>query len=182
MRQARGRWHRVLHCVHLRMSSVTEIPIPGYERYTVDEMGVVRSYVRPMHPLVLKQSLTSTRYFGYPTVCLYAVGKASAVAVPVHRCVLLAHTGPCPVGGVTRHLDGDPTNNQLSNLAWGTKSENALDMRAHGVDPQVNKTHCPAGHAYDEKNTINRRGNRRGCRQCGQDAQRRYYQRKKAGR
>lgn len=32
-----------------------------------------------------------------------------------------------------RHLDGNPTNNSLSNLAWGTRAENAADMARHGT-------------------------------------------------
>lgn len=32
----------------------------------------------------------------------------------------------------TRHLDGDPGNNALSNLCWGTRQENAQDKVRHG--------------------------------------------------
>jgi DNA-binding NarL/FixJ family response regulator len=31
-----------------------------------------------------------------------------------------------------RHLDGDPANNQLENLAYGSAKENAADCIAHG--------------------------------------------------
>ena len=31
-----------------------------------------------------------------------------------------------------RHLDGDPTNNGLYNLAWGTSAENSSDTIRHG--------------------------------------------------
>lgn len=32
-----------------------------------------------------------------------------------------------------RHLDGDPSNNELANLKWGTASENQRDRARHGT-------------------------------------------------
>jgi len=51
----------------------------------------------------------------------------------VHRLVLLAFVGPCPAGMEARHLDGDPTNNRLPNLCWGTPKENKQDSQRHGT-------------------------------------------------
>lgn len=51
----------------------------------------------------------------------------------VHTFVLLVFRGPPPESGMLcRHLDGDPANNHLSNLAWGTMTENMADRTAHG--------------------------------------------------
>lgn len=50
----------------------------------------------------------------------------------VHRLVLHAFAGPPGDGQVARHLDGDPTNNALGNLVWGSPSENNADMVEHG--------------------------------------------------
>lgn len=50
--------------------------------------------------------------------------------------VLEAFVGPCPPGQECRHLDGDPSNNRVENLAWGTHEENAGDMIRHD---RVNK-------------------------------------------
>jgi hypothetical protein len=50
----------------------------------------------------------------------------------VHRLVLEAFVGPCPDGMETRHLDGNPSNNCLSNLQWGTVGENTEDRGDHG--------------------------------------------------
>lgn len=51
----------------------------------------------------------------------------------VHREVALAFI-PNPTGlPVVRHLDGDPLNNIVSNLAWGTQKDNADDSRRHGT-------------------------------------------------
>lgn len=54
-------------------------------------------------------------------------------AYPIHRLVLLTFVGPCPDGMECRHLDGNPANNHLKNLQWGTKEENAQDRFAHGT-------------------------------------------------
>jgi hypothetical protein len=50
----------------------------------------------------------------------------------VHKLICEAFLGPKPDGLITRHLDGDPTNNKLSNLAYGTHKENEEDKRKHG--------------------------------------------------
>lgn len=65
-----------------------------------------------------------------------------------------------------RHLDGDPGNNSLTNLAYGTPSQNLLDSVAHGTHPHASKTHCRSGHPYDATNTrIDAKG-KRVCRTC----------------
>jgi hypothetical protein len=51
----------------------------------------------------------------------------------VHVLVLNAFVGPCPEGMECRHLDGNPGNNHLWNLAWGTRKENYEDSVRHGT-------------------------------------------------
>lgn len=52
----------------------------------------------------------------------------------VHHLVLEAFGKPKPgPNHVTRHLDGDPTNNSLRNLAWGSARDNANDRKTHGT-------------------------------------------------
>ena len=55
----------------------------------------------------------------------------------VHRLVLFAFVGPCPPGMECRHLDGDPTNNHVENLRWGTHLENMRDRVRHGTAPDL---------------------------------------------
>lgn len=50
----------------------------------------------------------------------------------VHRIVLLAFVGPCPLGMECLHADSDPTNNTLLNLRWGTHADNVQDAIATG--------------------------------------------------
>lgn len=113
-------------------------PVVGYERaYEVSDQGRVRSVDR----LVRANSgwrNTGVRYFTpsssgknkkYKRVLLRNPDKQR----PVHQLVLEAFVGPRPENCEVRHLDGDPSNNRLDNLAWGTKAENQADKIKHGT-------------------------------------------------
>lgn len=60
--------------------------------------------------------------------------KIIQIRMLVHRAVLMAFDGP-PLEGknITRHLDGDRTNNKITNLKWGTQKENMADAMEHGT-------------------------------------------------
>lgn len=100
---------------------------------------------------------------GYPYVTLTKQGKQKAHGV--HQLIALAFIGPRPDGQEVLHSDGDPLNCTLGNLSYGTHGENMHDRIRHGRDHNVIKTHCPAGHPYDETNTRVYRGSRF-CREC----------------
>jgi HNH endonuclease len=55
----------------------------------------------------------------------------------VHNLMLEAFVGPCPPGMECRHLDGVRNHNVLSNLVWGTKSENTIDQVKHGTHHMI---------------------------------------------
>lgn len=107
--------------------------IPLFAWYEVSNHGRVRSYnsnARPRvtTPKILKiQSLPS----GHQYVCLYAETVPSKVLI--HRMVLEAFVGPAPSpdhNGL--HDDGDPSNNFVHNLYWGTQAVNCADTVRHG--------------------------------------------------
>jgi hypothetical protein len=62
-------------------------------------------------------------------------GSRATLMKPVHQMVLETFVGPRPEGMVCRHLDGNPSNNRLENLRWGTVQENMADMDRHGRRP-----------------------------------------------
>jgi len=70
---------------------------------------------------------------GYPKVNLYLDKKIRPAFV--HQLVLKAFRGPRSPGKQARHLDGDKLNNHISNLRWGTCSQNAQDRVRHGTCP-----------------------------------------------
>ena len=50
----------------------------------------------------------------------------------VHHLVLEAFVGPRPEGYECCHKDGNPMNNNLPNLYWGTPAQNDADQSRHG--------------------------------------------------
>jgi hypothetical protein len=64
----------------------------------------------------------------------YLTVKVGGKTRRVHEIILLAFVGPKPPGLECRHLDGNPANCALSNLAWGTHLENEADKARHGTD------------------------------------------------
>lgn len=107
--------------------------IPGYEgSYEVSDLGRVRSLDRVVqcsnriYRLRGRTLRQCRRKDGY-----LSVGLTRGTEL-VHRLVLLAFVGECPKGMECRHLNGDPGDNCLANLSWGTKVENAADRDAHG--------------------------------------------------
>jgi hypothetical protein len=60
----------------------------------------------------------------------------------VHRLVAKAFIGPPPEGkNIIRHLDGNPSNNNASNLVWGNYRENEADKKRHGRSLTGDKNH-----------------------------------------
>ena len=67
---------------------------------------------------------------GYPSVRLTIEG--SRKRVPVHRLVASKYIGLCPNGMQVCHINGDPTDNRVENLRYGTAKDNAADRDRHG--------------------------------------------------
>lgn len=149
-------------------------PVLGYEGYyEVSSRGRVRSLPRKVatsrgarvSPGRTLKTPTSTG--GYLRVDLSRDGISKSRSV--HVLVLEAFTGPRPSRGHDAcHWDGDPSNNNIENLRWDTKSANMADKMRHGRDFRKNKTQCKRGHLLREPNLVpsRLRIGQRSCRAC----------------
>jgi len=136
----------------------TWLPAPGFEGfYEVSDEGRVRSLHRGI------RTLRPGTANGYPMVILSVNGKRAKRYV--HRLVAEAFIGPCPEGQEVRHRNDDRLNPALSNLLYGTSSENNYDAVANGVHYWANRTHCDGGHEFTPENSY-WNGKQRVCRPC----------------
>jgi hypothetical protein len=107
--------------------------IPSFPDYDVSDCGMVKRGNK-----LLKQSENAK---GYPRVQLSRNGKNWSRVV--HSLVAEAFIGERPAGLQIRHLDGDKSNNDVSNLAYGTAAQNEADKALHGTKAigEKNGTH-----------------------------------------
>lgn len=152
-------------------------PVVGFESsYEVSSKGAVRSIGRIVtgrpgvtywKPGAYKSLTVSS--VGYPMTTLYS-GKDRKWAT-VHTLVAEAFLGPRPPRADIRHLDGDKLNNCVSNLQYGSRSENLRDAVKHGTNWNTAKTSCPRGHPYSGRNLkfADQSKRHRLCRACTQE-------------
>lgn len=136
-------------------------PAPGCVGVEVSTLGRARN----RWGRILRGSVEEN---GYHRVKVRVGGVGEYQNKYAHRLVLEAFVGPCPPGMETRHLNGDPGDNRLVNLAWGTSSENSQDILLHGRNASASRTHCPRRHPLVDGNLVAsqwERG-RRSCLAC----------------
>lgn len=142
--------------------------VVGYEGlYSVSDQGRVRS---EKGGVILRPQPNSR---GYQRVWL---GRGNVRFI--HQLVLETFVGDRPEGMWALHGDDDHANNQLSNLRWGTRTENAHDQVMNGHNHNANKMRCIDGHEFTPANTLPNGPNGRGCRECGRRRSRDYMRRK----
>jgi hypothetical protein len=121
------------------MSTKTEVwkPVPGLEKaYFVSNLGKVKSLARRVkcgpgakgtRCIPEKILRPDTLRKGYKRVNL------CGCKITVHQLVLQVFVGKCPAGCEVRRIDGNPANNMLTNLRYGTHAQNMLDRNKHGT-------------------------------------------------
>ncbi len=114
-------------------------PVVGAEgRYEVSDHGRVRSLPHSVTRAngrthrVRGRLLTpsSSSKWGHQTVTIQPRGS---VPSGVHVLVMAAFAGEKPAGMEVAHLDGNPANNHISNLAYVTHTENCSHRVDHGT-------------------------------------------------
>lgn len=126
---------------YLPMTEVEEWrPVPGYEGvYEASSLGRIRSLKRLVEfpdgrksywiaGRILKQQMGTHEHL---QVDLSVEGVRRRY--DVHYLVCCAFYGPRVAPNECCHNDGIPTNNESSNLRWGTRESNMQDRLTHGV-------------------------------------------------
>jgi len=82
-----------------------------------------------------------------------------------HRIIFSLMVSEIGSAKLVCHTCDNPGCVNPDHLYLGTAKNNTDDMMRRGRCYSSNKTHCPAGHAYNEENTYRDSGRRR-CRKC----------------
>ena len=111
--------------------------IPGYEgKYQASNMGRIKSLSRKVRG---RNWMSGKEFWRTIPECILRPGRYTRfghVSVvlghgtpgkPVHQLVLRTFVGEPPEGMEVLHINGDPTDNRLENLRYGTRSENIRD-------------------------------------------------------
>lgn len=139
--------------------------ITGYEgHYQVSSHGVIKSMPRmrkskgssfaPLCGRILKQKTSKSGY-----KCLHLTANEKHCHPSVHRLVALAFIDNPENKPTVNHIDGDKTNNKMSNLEWATSSEqmshaiklDLLELRGH---TKFSKQFKQEVHDYYKDNSV----------------------------
>jgi len=114
----------------------------------------------------------------------YGMVNRKGKILKVHRLAWEASNGPILGDLWVLHRCDVPACCNPAHLFLGTPLDNTRDMIAKGRFKggswlNAQKTHCPKGHEYTERNTMTFNG-MRSCRQCMNERAARYYKRKRS--
>lgn len=135
--------------------------IPDFPYYEVSNLGRVRSIRRVHKRRHWKTGISMevscggnllegwVKRFGGRNVAKMVALRANnkTYEYRVHRLVLEAFVGSCPDGMEGCHNDGNPLNNEVSNLRWDTHQNNMDDQLRHGTK-SVPPTHYGEAHPH----------------------------------
>ena len=115
------------------LAAVEYREIEGYPNYLAGSDGSIWS-IKKQNGKGLRdewkrlRTTKNDRGYEHISLCHQNVVKSFTV----HSLIIRAFQGQNPGHMVCRHLDGNPSNNAVENLAWGTYKDNEDDKRRHG--------------------------------------------------
>lgn len=103
--------------------------VKNFIGYQVSNYGRVRSFINNRHGVCDEWHLLKpqTNHNGYLTVCLGRGNRKLVSRLVAEAFVPNPNNLP-----LVRHLDDNPLNNHVDNLAWGTQTDNMQDCVKHG--------------------------------------------------
>lgn len=142
---------RILQILQEEALEIRRLPkgtrkVPGFPDYCINRKGIV--YTRNVRgskgqrlgPWWKMKAIFSKGYHHVSLLNPYGP-KRIVKRFGIHQLILLAFVGPMKKGQMVRHLDGNPSNNRLSNLAYGTSRDNYLDSVRHGTAIRGERVH-----------------------------------------
>lgn len=119
------------------MNSENWKTIPNFESYEVSDIGNVRRVSSGKGTRAMRHLKPSIDRGGRMVFNTRKNGKTKQWKV--HRAVMLAFKGECPIGKEVAHIDGNQQNNCLENLMYATPLENNKHKVIHGTQPVGSK-------------------------------------------
>lgn len=146
--------------------------VPGWPEYAVTSSGLIRANkkINSAGRLLRARLLKPVTHPAYGHQLVYFTRNGATETKQLGRVVLETFGGAPPHAGMECcHGDGNPRNNDISNLRWGTHADNMQDMVLHGT---LKREFCKRGHSFSGPNVRINRAGYRVCIACNRAGQR----------
>jgi hypothetical protein len=109
-------------------------PVPDFPGYSINTEGVLWTHLLgKKNPFLPPRVKTPSRGKNGYLITNLVDANGRSRPCKIHVLVMLTFLGPRPPGMMVCHNDGNPANNSIRNLRWGTWQDNFNDAVAHGT-------------------------------------------------